>query len=311
MDGELCVYTAAYGDYESLRDQFIANETSVPFFCFTDDPNLESQTWEIHHEPPIFPRDPVRSQRLLKIKPPALVHRFKNSIYIDSPYSMLKNPRELFERYKPENGLTLMSHEFRNSVIDEFMAIIDHGLDDYNKIYEQLHHYMDTNPDSLLQRPYHTALIIRDNTNHDISKIMDRWAFHISRYSRRDQLSLNYVLSEFNFTPNIYHLDLYSSEYIKYDSSRRIDRNKGIRSSHGSLPKVLNDYIRLRIHTFDGDTDSAKLSEKQLNVSKISNRPKNKLRIFLSKFKYVRFLKNYVQKNFPRLHDKILKIVMK
>ena len=297
MNGDLCVYTASYGDYESLRDQLIANETSVPFFCFTDEPNLESQTWEVQYEPPIFTRDPVRSQRLLKIKPPALVHKFRYSIYIDSSCLMLKNPGELFQRFEPENGLTLLHHSFRHSVIDEFMAVIDLNLDDYNKIYEQLHHYMDTNPESLLQRPYQTGLIIRDNTNHTISKIMERWAFHISRYSRRDQLSLNYVLSEFNFTPNVFSLDFNTSEYIKYDSSRVVDRNKGIRNIYGSLPKVLNDYIRLRIHEIDGAADSAK--------PEISNITDKKLRIFLLKFKCVRSLKMYVQNNYPRLYGKI------
>jgi hypothetical protein len=184
MRNDLCVYTASYGDYEVLREQPISYQTSVPFFCFSDDPNLKSQTWEILHEPTIFKKDPVRSQRLLKIKPPDLVQKYKNSIYIDSSCLLLKNPIEVFENLEPRNGLTLLSHPFRDSIIDEFMAIIDLGLDDYNKVYEQLHHYMDTNPESLMQRPYSTGLIIRDNTNPEITRIMDRWAFHVEAARR-------------------------------------------------------------------------------------------------------------------------------
>jgi redox-sensitive bicupin YhaK (pirin superfamily) len=47
-----CVYTTLVGGYEELNEQPIAQSSSIPFICLTDDPALTSNTWQIRRYPP-------------------------------------------------------------------------------------------------------------------------------------------------------------------------------------------------------------------------------------------------------------------
>lgn len=55
MPPRRAVYTALLGRYEELNEQPTALNTDIPFICFTDDPNLVSETWQIHLVDPLFP----------------------------------------------------------------------------------------------------------------------------------------------------------------------------------------------------------------------------------------------------------------
>jgi len=58
-----CVYTVLSGGYEQLNEQPMARQSRLKFICFTDDPELTSESWEIRPMVPILADDPVRSQR--------------------------------------------------------------------------------------------------------------------------------------------------------------------------------------------------------------------------------------------------------
>ena len=42
------VYTCVYGDYDDLKDQ---PDIGADYICFTDNPNLKSDVWEVRYEP--------------------------------------------------------------------------------------------------------------------------------------------------------------------------------------------------------------------------------------------------------------------
>ena len=62
------VYTALFGETESLVEQEVARRSNVRFVCFTDNSKLVSSTWEIVLVSPLFAADPRRSQRDIKIR---------------------------------------------------------------------------------------------------------------------------------------------------------------------------------------------------------------------------------------------------
>lgn len=63
---------------------------------------------------------------------------------------MLKEkPEEFIARYFPDSGLGVPEHSFRDTVLDEFLAVANDGLDDPSRIFEQLNHYAVTDPESL------------------------------------------------------------------------------------------------------------------------------------------------------------------
>ena len=54
---------------------------------------------------------------------------------------MSKRPEEVFEVYFRDSGFSVLYHSFRQKLIDENIEIARHGIDDANRVFEQLNHY--------------------------------------------------------------------------------------------------------------------------------------------------------------------------
>ena len=93
---KLCVYTTLIGDYEELNEQPMAGQSKVPFLCLTDHPQLRSETWIPRHVSPLFPMDPVRSQRDLKLRAVDHLPGFDLSLYVDNTVLLEAPPEEIF-----------------------------------------------------------------------------------------------------------------------------------------------------------------------------------------------------------------------
>lgn len=208
-DGALCVYTVLLGGYEALNPQPVAERSGVRFLCLTDDPALTSPHWEMVRVRPMFPMDPIRSQRMLKMQPHALpvLQDYARSLYIDNSVQLTATPEEVAARCETQNGLGLPLHSERASVFDEFIEVARLGFDDPGRIFEQLNHYQSLGEPALAERPYWTAILLRDHHNAQVQRTMERWAAHVLRYSRRDQLSLNTALRETGLRPQGWDID--------------------------------------------------------------------------------------------------------
>jgi len=66
---------------------------------------------------PLFPMDPIRSQRMLKILPQYFLpdFDFDVSLYIDNSVILLSRPEEIFERYLRSTEFALPTHSFRDT----------------------------------------------------------------------------------------------------------------------------------------------------------------------------------------------------
>ena len=172
-----CVYTTMIGRYENLNEQPIAKSSGVPFICLTDDETLVSDSWTIRLVTPCFPSDPVRSQREVKIRPQLHLPDFPASFYIDNSILLTETPELIWERYGTgASGISLPSHSDRESVLDEFLAVTAAGLDDTARVYEQLNHYQLDNYGVLEERPYWTAIMLREIDGlsyEEIAEMMD------------------------------------------------------------------------------------------------------------------------------------------
>lgn len=210
-DPTRCVYTALVGQYEALNEQPVARQSDIPFICFTDDPSIRCDTWEVRPIELLFKLDAVRSQREVKLRPHKYLPEFSSSLYIDNSVILTEPPERVFERYAPASGLALARHGYRLSVLDEFQAVHEAGFDDSARIMEQLNHYALTRPEVLEQKPFWGAIQIRDHENEAVREFLDVWLSHVLRYSRRDQLSVNYVMAELGFTPDIIEIDNHKS----------------------------------------------------------------------------------------------------
>lgn len=212
-DDRFCVYTALIGAYEPLNEQPAAAKSQIRFICLTDDRNLRSETWEIRHVSPIFEIDPVRSQRDFKIRPHVHLPDFDASLYIDNSILLKEPPESLLELFDRKTGFCLPAHSFRDTVLDEFLAVAEHGLDDQSRVFEQLNHYMIDCPEALQQKPCWNGILLRDHRNSIVQATLDLWMAHVHRYSRRDQLSINVAFRRSGLFPQVLQLDNHESRF--------------------------------------------------------------------------------------------------
>lgn len=208
-----CVYTVLTSGYEVLNEQPVAAGSTLPFICFTDDPTLASATWRMRPVQPIFGFDGHRSQRDLKIRCHLQLPEFDASLYIDNSVLLREPPERLFEAFDAASGMAVPLHSFHDTVLDEFLAVAEGRYDDQGRIFEQLNHYLVDCPGILDEKPYWTAILLRDHRNPRVRAALEIWAAHVLRYSLRDQLSANLAFRQAGLTPQPLAIDNRSSPY--------------------------------------------------------------------------------------------------
>jgi hypothetical protein len=223
------------GRYEQLNEQPEAAASDIPFLCLTDDPDLRSETWQIRHVSPVFGMDPIRSQRDLKIRPHVHLPDFDSSLYIDNTVLLTVPPERLFERDFVSSGFSLPHHSGRSTTLDEFLEVSRLGLDDQGRIFEQLNHYTVDCPEVLEEKPYWTAILLRDHRSSAVQTMSEIWAAHVHRYSRRDQLSVNIAFRRACLTPDVMEIDNQCSWFHTWPHIREREREKGMRLPSASF----------------------------------------------------------------------------
>jgi hypothetical protein len=210
----LCVYTVLVGRYERLLDQDGLTGDSVDLICFTDDPELTSDTWDVRLIDPVLPADPNRSSREHKILAHRALPDHDVSIYVDNSLQLLGDPRELVAALLPD-GVPMASvrHSWHADVASEMAVCVDTLLDAPSVIHEQRTHYEQTCPGAVHAPLLWNGILLRRHHDALVVQAMELWWQHVLRYSRRDQLSLPAVLLTVSLQPLVHELDNHESPW--------------------------------------------------------------------------------------------------
>jgi hypothetical protein len=257
-----CVYTVLTGNYETLNEQPALKECGLPCICLTDNPQLTSDVWEIRPLNSVFPWDPIRSQRDAKLQPHLYLPEFKASLYIDNALVLKRPPEELLSEFYTANQSVFIEHSFRASLFDEFREIMQTGLDDSARIFEQFNHYKASDI-SLFEAPLiWTAIMIRDHTADHFEQFCHTWSAHIMRYTRRDQLSVLAALRQSGHAYALKALDNYDSAWHSWPVApgRKSER----RRNGGGL---FETEFRLETRRLQGELDSLQLRWDELQAA--------------------------------------------
>ncbi len=195
------VYTALLGSYEALNEAQVSTP-GIDFVCFTDDASLRSERWRVVVVEPEFARDPHRSQRRLKILGHPELGAYDETLYIDNSVSLTGDPGEILDEWLAEADMGLARHSYRDSVAEEFAAVIASALDDHHRVAEQWDHYVDTIP-HVINGPVLWGGMIARRRSDQVADACSTWFHHVLRYSRRDQLSLPAALDAHGVRPHI------------------------------------------------------------------------------------------------------------
>ncbi len=195
----IVVYTAIFGKKDDLHEpKRVPN--GCDFICFTDQ-DFHSKIWKVIkvHRP--LP-DPTRSARMYKVLAHRFLKEYECSVWVDGNIVVRGDVSELVEKCLGNINMVVGDHS--KSL---FMSInsLQGGLDRLLWMERIGKHQDDAD---LMRRQYAayraegfpdaggllwSLVLLRRHNEPDVKKAMEVWWAEIERWSKRDQMSFNYV----------------------------------------------------------------------------------------------------------------------
>ena len=184
------VFTALFGRYETLNELAISRNPTTRYVCFTDDPLLRSETWEISVVNPKNKESPSRASREIKMLGHKHFPEGTRSLYIDNTVRLRVDGAIVLDDWLKDKDVAFMRHYSRKTVRGEFFICSAYGLDEQEKIWKQYRYYKTYYPTVLQQSPHWGGMIARVNSA-KTDKFMETWKQQFDAFTKRDQLSIN------------------------------------------------------------------------------------------------------------------------
>ena len=234
-DKKVVIYTAITGGYDDLVTPSVVDE-NFDYVCFTDNPDLKSDFWEIKlmNDKEDSDLDEIRKARKYKILPHKYLDEYDYSIWIDGCFDIVADIKRYVKEYSKNHKLLAIDHDLRNCIYDEARACIKAGHDSVEIITNQMNKYKHEG----FPKSYGliaSGILFRDHHDPEVIKLMEDWFNEVKNYSRRDQLSFNYVCWKNNFQYDGCNLYYFKNHYFfRFSHPLQDIKYKGIRY-HGII----------------------------------------------------------------------------
>ena len=267
-DNELGVYTAFTGDYDSLKEpDFVDDNTR--YVCFTQNPDLKSDTWEIiQMEDSTL--DDNRIAKQYKVFPNKYFPDNKYSFWLDGSFKIVGSIREYVYKYINSPMLTVV-HPERDCIFDEALSSIQFPRYSNYTILKQVEKYRNEGMPNHYGLPVLGA-IFRQHNDPVIVDLMNQWWEEIINYTNQDQLSFTYLMWKNNFHPSVgveyYWINDYWKKEGEYHHNYELDdyitsRNL-IKSLEGNIQEK-NTLTKEEISLLFNDIDALRDEAEALN----------------------------------------------
>ncbi len=191
MKNKFVVYTALFGNYDDLIDPKEKYE-GCDFICFTDQKHLTSDIWEIRLiEECDLP--PNMMNRKYKILPHLFLSEYEWSLYVDANIAIIGNSFNLAKKYLSNYDMAIPKHFARDCIYEESKECVILGKTKYDKTKKQ----MDSYEKEGFPKNFglgENNILFRKQNNKKVMKLMNDWWDELNTQTKRDQLSLAYVL---------------------------------------------------------------------------------------------------------------------
>ena len=195
-DYKIAVYTCIIGNYDQPQEpQF--KPGNVDYLLVTDGELPSTGAWkgiDVRTIKGLPSLDDSRVSRYVKLHPHLFLDDYDYSIYIDGNIKTVGDMRYLIHLLN-QYGFVSNLHRHRNCIFEELEACIRPQKDNPEIMRKQMDSYKSEGMPGnygLLE----TNLLVRDHHNPVCIEIMERWWRELVKHSRRDQLSLPFVLWE-------------------------------------------------------------------------------------------------------------------
>jgi len=235
---EIVVYTCISGDYDELRE-VSRPEKDIKYVCFTDQ-KIESKTWKVCPIPKFLNSlEPTKIARCIKILPHLFLSEYNISVWVDGNIQVLGNIKELVNS-NLKNYFAIPKHPDRICLYQEAETVIKLKKDTEYNVNKQLQIYRDKNypkNNGMVQ----SNIIIRKHNDSRCIKICNLWWNEVRQFSRRDQLSFNYVIWKKNVIIDIMNPNLVVSKHLQiWKHISKGNQKSYLRKGYGDLKNYIN-----------------------------------------------------------------------
>lgn len=192
------IYTAIVGGFDNIQQPIVVDER-FNYLLFSNEIEVSNVgVWQVR-KIEYDNQDRIKIARWVKTHPEILLDKYEFSVWIDANIQIKTDYlyRKVLELYNNKELIAAVIHPERNCIYKEMFAVYDLGLETEKTILEWAkllckNHYP-TN-----RGLNETGILYRNHKQSIIKKFDEFWWACIERYSRRDQLSFNYVLWKLN-----------------------------------------------------------------------------------------------------------------
>lgn len=208
---QITVYTAIFGSYDNLLEPVLVNP-NVRYICFTDNENITSDIWEVHCVKRQY-ECPIIESRMYKILPHLFIED-EYSIWVDANIRLLVDPLQYVNCYLGNNDFLLVPHGERDCIYEEAAICITLHRASTKDLVNQMKAYMDEGC------PEHVGLfwggmLVRRHHAAQIKNFDELWWKEFLTYSKRDQVSLGYLLWKKELPISLCDIDIYDNSIVK------------------------------------------------------------------------------------------------
>ncbi len=214
-NNKIAIYTAFTGDYDTLKEPEVIDE-NCDYICFTDNHNLESDTWKIIQMDETT-LDNNRKAKQYKLLPHKYLKDYKYSFWLDGTFRIKGSIREyIYKNIKADSPMLCVVHTERDCVYEEYEA--SKIIPRYPRavMEEQINYYKNQG----FPEKYGLGVmgaIFRKHNDKAVIKVMEDWWEENIKFTNQDQLSFAYVCWVNDFHPSVSLIYYWDNEYWAKD----------------------------------------------------------------------------------------------
>lgn len=198
MRSKLAIYTAIYGSKDTLKEIPERLKDKYDFICFTNDPNLKSDDWDIRYFPGVY-TDTTRSHKIFKVLPHIFLPEYEMVMWVDGNIQIRDaDPGDVTEEYLKNHNWAMFKHPDRDCAYEEVDVCIARKKASIPKLKRQILTYQKQGFPKNFGLHY-GGLFFRRHTEPKVIEFAHHWWDEITTHSRRDQVSLQYVRWKYKF----------------------------------------------------------------------------------------------------------------
>lgn len=287
------IYTAIFGTEYYLHEPEVPIE-GYDFICFTNDPNLKSDVWDVRQVTTIYKEADgalTRNARKYKSLPHRYLKEYDVSIWMDGDLKITDNIDLLTQEHLKENNLALLDHSLcgmtttgnlnrRSCVYDEAKFIKWAGDNHPRKSYKDNINIILSQMERYYKEGYpvnnglaRTSVVFRKHNDPQVIKTMERWWEEMKYGSRRDQLSFNYSAWKNNLSFKYIQEDIDDNKWFKlmkrWRQHRKKEKQKAIEFQKEFQPISLDYFLNMELANGGGGKEIIKQNGKLKTVRDI------------------------------------------